>query len=253
MIMYHLIKYVVAYVLMILIYSTQLSAQNNSQLRLQVELGLNYTNFIGGIPGNINGVGFTEINWKLPYALQDEGLPFLKFNEYFSCKINFKHHRINFNYLSSLNYNKDMPNFGKTVGLYKKKYQIYSVGYGFQKDVIGIKLIILGNICYRIGEEGAIHAVNQGDVITGSWMIYQKPWGWMTGLEAEYLINKNIGVGVNFGYYSFPFEDAKLTGNFIEILNPEMLNNSRPTKELTIWSAKIIYNFAPPFIKTKKL
>ncbi|MES2559977.1 MAG: hypothetical protein V4590_09570 [Bacteroidota bacterium] len=231
--------------------SAQTKKNLASQLRYQVEIGLNYTTFIGGIPGNVNGLGYTGIRWRLPGALSDKGLPFLLQNEYFSAKVNYRRHRIQYSYWSCSNNNKDFV-LNKTVGLTHKKHQIYSVGYGYLKDIFGIKFAFTGGICYRIGSETVVHSINTADIVYLSGMDYQKPWGWMTGIEIEYLATKNLGIGLNLGYYSFPFEDAKLTGNFIESMNPEMLANAKPTKQLGIGTVKIIYNFSLPFLKTPK-
>ncbi len=218
------------FTLLLLCWVQNVCAQHNSfttksKWRFQIETGLNYSHFLDKNT-QLSGVYF-EL-FKAPRFWGVKGT----YN---------KTHSVIFN---SMLYAKRI-NIRPQLGQDYIWHKIHTLGYGYTINQKKINVIVTAQLCYRTGLERYTHDYYYTHVLT-SGIVYNKPWGVNIGVQAEYFITNNIGIGLNAGYYLFPFENTKLSGADVEQINPGLVARTSPNKEIFISSLKLFYNFALP-------
>jgi len=217
----------------------------------QIELGFNYTKQFNK-RDIASGIG-SLITTGNKYA-QTGGLRW-DYNRYLSYKaILFERHILKISYEDNGGeIDPFVPNF---VGFWSYEMYLKSIGYGYILPTKYINISLLGHICHRTGIEN-VQFYNgnwNGQYIynyLNSWLRYNS-YGVKLGIDAEYFLNKNIGIGTNISYYYFPNEEAKLYGNDIETINPNMQKTYKPIGEFVNINFKIAYRFSLPKINFKR-
>jgi hypothetical protein len=232
----------------------EISAQNTkttlrNTMSYQLELGINYSSFPKE-KGQFEGTGF-QMGWK-PYTSGDaKGLPFLYYNEYWAYKLIYKDkHIVKISSVSSVFFNSDLKVSRQDMGVFYRQHKIASFGYGRPFRFRFATANLFAQLSYRKGHEDAIHFYYQ-DNILGSSLQYKNPWGLSALVEIERTLFKNFGIGLNGGYYYFPFENGRLHGGNIEYYNPTLQNDVRAPKHILIGTVKIFYQFHIPKSKNR--
>jgi hypothetical protein len=165
-----------------------------------------------------NGVGFN--NFKLDPS-----------NLYFSySRIFKKHHRVSLNHFTFFSTFKDDMPLGKINGC---AFRIVGTSYSYIIDFCKFSFAPYVGISYRyFGGETADYGYwdpsTSSEPMTAT-VVYNSV-GYDVGLDVNYFFIKNLGVGANLGYYSFPFEKGTLMDCWdINLVNPVMAETYKPS------------------------
>lgn len=213
----------------------------------QLELGINYcintgnrSHFIGFGYGD----GPIDFSWLSFYT------SFIKLhnlNNYQAYKMIFNEkHVLKLSCFENYTYPNKTIGANETFALYNK---VSGLGYGYLTKLFGINFTLLGQICQREGGELVwLDSPYDFDKIA---YLYYDSYGASIGLDAEYFFTKNLALGVNFNYYNFAFEDAKLGGTFLTYTHPYLVQTYKPVTSFFIINIKLAYRFSFPTFKKK--
>ncbi|MBC7382785.1 MAG: hypothetical protein H7296_07275 [Bacteroidia bacterium] len=175
----------------------------------------------------------------------------------------FKHfykpvHCILYNYQSfAITY----PNKEMIIGLISSRnYKIIGLGYGYKLPLKTPEIVLTSELAYRYsgGETVVYLFTNSGLPFVESYdgYLYYNSIGAGPGIDINYFLLNNVGVGVKLNYYLFPFEKGRLHENGIEYAAPELAASYRPTKQVLTLNVCLVYRFnfkrqhqTPPDIK----
>lgn len=223
-------KFIVISTVLMIFWAQYVCAQNmsfieQSKWRFQIEAGLNYSSFLDKNP-RVNGSYFNL--FKIP--------------RFMGLKATYKKkHIFVFN---SITHAKRV-NIRPLIGIDYILFNIHTLGYGYAINIKTFNVVFTTQVSYRTGLERYIHDYYYSHLVT-SGISYNKPWGGIIGIQVDYLVTNNIGIGINSGYYFFPFENTKLSGGYVEQINPDLVAKTTPNKQIFIGTLKLFYNFSLP-------
>ena len=216
------------------------------QINFQAELGIQYIEFKDK-KADGDGMG-----WYPYYKIIPQKNSELPASKYIAAKIIYNRHILVYRHTAFISTYNDVP-YPET-GFKGFGLKTNSFGYGYKILDSKLKVSAFVEACNRSGMEGYIVAQYLNGAIVESqiaFLSYEKPWGFSSSVDVEYLFTKNFGIAQNCGYSLFQFEDSKQSGAAADS-NPTLPDTTIPNKKMVIGSLKLVYNFTlPPFKKSK--
>ncbi len=215
----------------------------------QIEVGFNYTKQFSN-RDVVSGIGYL-ISTGNKYEQTDR----LKwnYNRYFGYKvIFFEKHIIKLCYEDNGgDINPYIPTF---VGFWGYYMYIKSIGYGYILPINKFNITIIGQLCNRTGVENVQFWNGNGNYLYNykNATLDYNSYGSKLGIDFEYFFTKNFAIGANFSYYYLSNDEAKLTGDDIETINPNLIKIYKPISEFVNINVKLAYRFSLPKINFKK-
>lgn len=213
---------------------------------IQIEIGGTLANFFDS-----RGISFNE-GIKLSYRNFSDFINSNFYsNFYYGLKVNLRDkHCLSVHYQSFQTTPYSPPLKTQNVELLLRNVKSFGLGYNyilpFQKfqTMIGIGV----NYRYSGGEQ----------VIFAYWLNPPPGWnepisayveynslGLSPGIEVNWFWSSHFGIGVRSFYQYFPFESNKLSGNGIEMSDPDLVSNYKPGKQMFTLDFKLAYRFSP--------
>lgn len=226
--------------------------KNKLSFKNQLEYGANYTQHFGD-RSELSGMGHAYYysrrypDWDLYNIFKQ----FWQYNTYLCYKaiINEKH-LIKFSYET----NASGPvNFRTTPFIADNSFYMKSLGYGYIFTLKKFRFSLVSQISQRTGSESVI--IDQGGGFENYYIytadLNYNSYGLGLGTECEYFFTKNLSIGANVYYFTFPFEEAKLHGDDLQYVDKSVIDNYKPITHFMNINFRLAYQFSFPSFKKK--